>query len=72
MLKARVFLKQCNLIGDSSLQEDYFSPSVILLSLNIKIFVEANSKRKKCENVFEKMVFLFNTGNGNYDCNNII
>ena len=34
--------------------------------------MKTNSKRKKYENFIEKIVFLFNTGNGKYDCNNII
>ena len=66
------FLKQCNPTGDSFLRKDYFSPSVIWPLVNTKIFVKASSKRKKFENFFEKIVFLFNTGNGKYDCNNII
>ena len=67
-----VFLKQCNPIGDPSPREDYFPPLVIWPSLNTKIFETASSIRKKFENIFEKIVFLLNTGNGNYNCSNII
>ena len=31
--------------------------------------MKANSKGKKYELFFQKIVFLFNTGNGKYDCN---
>ena len=65
-------VKQYNPIGDSSLGEDYFSLSVIWPSLDRKLFVETNSKRKKCENFIEKNTFSFNTGNGKYSCNNIM
>ena len=57
---------------DSSTQEDYFLPSVIWPSLSIKIFVKTNSKPKKYDNCFEEIVFVFNTGIGKYDCNNIV
>ena len=48
----------------STPRKDYFSPSVICASLNTKIFVKANSERKKYEFVFDKVVFLINKGNG--------
>ena len=54
------FFKQCNPIGDLSSREGYFSHSVIWPSLNTKIFVKTNSKRKKYERFFQKIVFLFN------------
>ena len=72
LLKARAFFKQCSPIGDSSPREDHFSHAVIWQSLNTKTFVKGNSRRKKHEFFFQKMVFLFNTGNGKYDCNNIV
>ena len=66
------FLKQCNSFGDLSPREDYFPPSLIELPLNTKIFVKASGNRKNFEILFEKIVLLFNTGNGKYDCNNKI
>ena len=71
-VESTYFLKQCNPIRDSSAQEDYFLPSVIWPSLNIKIFVKTNSKPKKYDNCFEEIVLVFNTGIGKYDCNNIV
>ena len=53
-------------------KKDYFSPSVIWPSLDTKIVVKTNNKCKKYENFIEKIVFLFNTGNGKCDYNNII
>ena len=64
LLKARVSWN--NTIRDSSLQEDYFSSSVIWPSLNTKIFVKSNSKRKNYKNSFQKIICLFNTGNEKY------
>ena len=60
LLKASVFFKLFNPIGDSSPREDYFSHSVIWPSLNTKIFVKANSKRKKYDflNVGLKLFYL--------------
>ena len=37
-----------------------------------KIFAKANSQRKKYGFLFQKLVFLFNTGNEKNDCNNIV
>ena len=59
LLKACVFLKECNPIRDLSPQVDYFSPSVIWASLNTKIFEKARSICKKYENFYEEIVFLF-------------
>ena len=71
-VESTCFLEQCNDIEDSSSRENYFSPSVFWPSLKTKIFVKANSKRKIYENIFEKIVFVFNTGNRKHNCNNII